>query len=269
MNRTDVKQRGQVRVGTCHWNSGKRIDPSFPGFTSIVCLTKSSEYGMLSPYCLTVPMKFPDDNNTHDVLMECAYQFSKVYEYVPEVCETRSQYDRTVIWKWPQEKHVDIVRGANETIVSIQVRSEYLKWRKAGMLVQEPVRYPVGKSSMHNCLFSMKSNPDGSIDPKILDYVSSRKEIYLPLYVTAVKKHPEFLKLKERLNSGENLLILEVDGPQSRSLEYYKQKYGMNDYFIENDTIIITKNILDIMLNDTKERFGHGYCLAGALLDIY
>ena len=268
----DVKQRGQVRVGTCHWQGGNRIDPTFPGFTPIICLTQSTEYGMLSPYCITVPVKFPDskpEDPAVAVIMEGYYQFSKVYEYVPEACETRSRYDRTIIWKWPEEKHVDITRDSKGTITSLQVRPEYLKWRKAGMLVQEPNRYPVGKSAMRNCLFSMKSNPDGSIDPTILDYVNARKQIYIPMYVEAVKKHPEFLKLKQRLNNGENLIILEVDGPQSRSLEYYKQKYGVSDDFIQNDTMVVTEKNLNIMLNDTKERFGHSFVLSGALLDIY
>lgn len=260
---------GQVRVGTCHWNGGQRIDPAFPGFTPIVCLTQSSEYGMLSPYCLTTPVKFPGDPNIYEVLVENYYQFSKVYEYAEEACEVRSRYDPTVIWKWPRQKHVDLVRGYDNSIRSLQITPDYLTWRKAGMLVNEPIRYPVGKFNMKKCLFSMKSHPDGNIDPTVLDYVAARKQIYLPAYVNAVKKHTDFAKLKHRLAAGENLLIIEVDCCQSRSLPYYQQKYKVGDDFIQNDTILINKPVLDLMLNDTKERFGHGYCLAGALLDIY
>ena len=47
----------------------------------------------------------------------------------------------------------------------------------------------------------------------------------------------------------------------------YKQKYGVGNDFIQNDTMLITKDNIEIMLNDTKHPFGHGYCLAMALLD--
>lgn len=42
-----------IRVGRCIYDrNGKRTDPSFEGFTPIVCLTASSAYGELGPYCL-------------------------------------------------------------------------------------------------------------------------------------------------------------------------------------------------------------------------
>ena len=44
--------RIMIRVGRSKWEHGKRIDPSYPGFTPILCLTKSSPYGELSPYML-------------------------------------------------------------------------------------------------------------------------------------------------------------------------------------------------------------------------
>lgn len=70
------------------------------------------------------------------------------------------------------------------------------------------------------------------------------------------------------LKDGKNLLIVEVDGPHGESLDYYKKKYKVDDNFIEDDTILATKENLKIMLNDTKHAFGHGYCLAVALLNL-
>ena len=69
--------------------------------------------------------------------------------------------------------------------------------------------------------------------------------------------------LRERLLKGENLLIIEVDGPKNP--EYYKEKYGEND-LIQNDTMLITEHNIKIMINDPKYSFGHGYCLACALM---
>jgi hypothetical protein len=265
-----LERRGQVRVGSCHWKGSKRIDPTYPEFTNIVCLTQSSEYGMIGPYCLTVKVRFQGDPNTYDSIFENYYQSQKVYEIVPEACEVRSRFDRTVIWKWPSEQHVKIYYPPNPKIQpNYQMLPPYLNWRKTLMLQPEPIRFPVGKASTHKCLFSLKQNEDGSLNPIFLDYVASRKTIYLEEYVKVLKVHPEFLKLKQRLLAGENLLIIEVDCCQGRSLPYYKEKYGVGDDFIQNETMIVTEKNLEIMLNDTKERFGHGYCLAGALLDIY
>lgn len=270
---------GKIRVGTCRFEGSKRIDPTFPGFTKIVCLTASSPYGMLSPYCLTVRVKFNKDlfppssvehqgkDEEHDCLMENVYQFSKVYPQVPAARELKSRFDRTVIWEWPTQVHLAYSNNApHERTVITQ---NYFQWRKAGMMAKEPIRYPPGKKNMNTCSFSLMQTDDGRVLPTTLDYVEARKMIYLPAYVTAVKAHPAFRKLQERLARGENLLIIEVDGPQARSLPHYKAKYGVGDDFIENDTILISRRYLEIMLNDPVERFGHGYCLAGALLGIF
>lgn len=261
-------EKGQVRVGSCYWKDGNRIDPSYSGFTPIICLTKSSDYGMLSPYCLTTPVKFDNDPKTYQCLIENYYQFSKLYRSVLATVQTRSRYDRTVIWKWPATKFVDDVPNVGPTM-----RLEYLDWRKAGMTNPEPIRYPVGYNNMNSCWCSIKQGPNGLDSGKPLSYIEARKEIYLPAYVDSVKKHPEFHKLKSRLDSGENLLIIEVDCCQDRSLSYYKETYSHAEIdwstFIENGTMLVTKAKLDLLINDSKERYGHGFCLAGALLEIY
>jgi hypothetical protein len=76
------------------------------------------------------------------------------------------------------------------------------------------------------------------------------------------------LELKKRLDDGENLLIIEVDAPHQESLDYYMRKYKVAANFIERDSSLATKENLDIFLNDPTHPFGHGYCLAIALLDI-
>lgn len=253
--------KGKVRVGSCHWKAGKRVDPTYPGYTNIVSLTVFSEYGMLSPYCLMIKVKI--DGQEQNVIFENYYQASKCYEVVPEACEVKSRFDRTIIWKWPREEHVKTVKGV------YQIQPAYLNWRKALMLCPEPVRYPVGKHNTHKCLFALKQNEDGSLNPNMLDYISGRKEIYLKEFVKLLKVHPEFLKLKERLHGGESLLIVEVDCCQERSLDYYKEKYGVGNDFIENGTMLATEYNLNLLLNDTKERWGHGMVIAGALQDIY
>lgn len=240
-----------IRVGRSVYNNGIRTDPSYENFTPILVLTKSSSYGSIGPYCLK------DEKGR---IMENIYQFSKVYETVPHTVCKYSRYDDTVIWKWGNERHVNIV--PNE---SFDILPQYFIWRKAGMYAKEAIRYPVGFNYRGKCLFSLKEEND-EIVPKQLNYIEARKEIYYPVYRDLVKKEKQFFELKERLNKGENLLIIEVDGPHTESLPYYQEKYGVENDFIVGNTMLATKRNLDIMLNDPKHPYGHGYCLAAVLL---
>lgn len=245
-----------IRVGRCVYKNGKRTDPSYPDFTPIICLTKSTAYGSLGPYVLK-------DNKRR--IMENIYQFSKVYEKVPKSVQRYSRYDQRIIWDWPAETHC----VKKDTYINkLELTPEYLRWRKAGMNAADPIRYPVGFKDRHKCLFSLKEDPNGNIDPTPLNYIEGRKQIYLPVYTTLVKKQKQFLELRMRLENGENLLIIEVDGPHQESLNYYMKKYNVEEDFIENSTMLSNDDNLNIMLNDEKHAFGHGYCLAAALLDI-
>lgn len=226
--------------------------PSFDGYKPIVVLTKSSPYGELGPYVLK------DEN---DQIMENIWQFSKVYEKVPKSTQRCSQYDSTIIWDWPAEVHVE-----NDI-----PNDKYWKWREEGMKCQYAVRYPVGMKARSECLYCLwptgNFDLDGGDEYEELDYVEARKKIYVNVYTDLVKEQPKFDKLKKMLKNGDNLLIIEVDGPHQESLDYYKEKYNVNNDFIVDDTILATKENLTIMLNDTKHPYGHGYCLATALLD--
>ena len=242
-----------IRVGRCTWENGKRVDPSYPGFTSILCLTKSSPYGDLSPYMIK------DDDGR---IMENLWQGCKVYETIPKSIQKYSRYNSTIIWDWPAERHVD-QNGQKDDSDEIILTSEYWNWRKNLMTCKYPVRYPVGYKHRHKCLFSFLQDPMEN-----LDYIQSRKQIYLPIYDSLIRKESKFDKLKIKHYQGENLLILEVDGPHSESLDYYKQQYHVDDTFIERNTMLATPEYLKIMLEDSKHPFGHGYCLAASLLNL-
>ncbi len=249
---------GKVRVGrriySNNFPKGFR-DPSIEGYTNVLCLTPSSPYGELSPYVLKVDVISSDQTTVITSNMENAYQFSKVYQKIPKSRQTYSRYDRSVIWNHPAEVHV------NE---EGELTEEYWAWRDKGMKCEHAIRYPVGFSSRHSCLYSV---PSDDIEAK-LGYVDSRKQIYLKYYLEAVVKEKKFLVLKKRLAKGESLLIIEVDGPHQESLEYYKKTYGVSDKFVVDSTMLATRKNLKIMLNDEKHPFGHGYVLAAALLDL-
>lgn len=241
-----MEKRRKIRVGRIKYIGGKTIEPTYQDFTPIVVLTKSSPYGELGPYVLK------DENG---IIMENKWQFSKVYPWVPKTIQKYSRWDSTVIWDYPQEVHINDQNEPN---------SDYWKWRSLGLNCKYAVRYPVGKGKHRGtCLYALKEK-----DGKKLDYIEARKEIYLSEYCSLVKKQPKFHKLKQRLDESENLLIIEVDGPHQEDLNYYKDRYNVKDDFIQNDSMEATKENIKLMLNDVKNPFGHGYCLATALLDL-
>jgi hypothetical protein len=250
---------GQIRVGRCIFSStakGGYIFPEYPGFIPIVVLTKSSAYGSLGPYCLK------DENGR---IMENIWQFSKVYPYVPEVRVPYTARNPKIVWTWQKEAHIneliDVMLPLEIDPMLATPNEDYWKWRDAGMHNSEPVRYPVGRNFAKECLYSLRSRGEAP-----LNYVEARQQIYLPIYSALVQHQDDYGLLWDRLQNGENLLIIETDGPHQESLEYYRKKYDVAADFIENETILATPKNLKIMLEDTKHAFGHGYCLAAALL---
>ena len=257
-----------IRVGRCTYSGAKgakRNDPTYDGFTPVIVLTKSTKYGSLGPYEL---------KNSEGQIMENIWQFAKVYESVPASKQKLSRFSKEVTWDHPAEKHVDSLERDKRSrkTTDLKLREEYWQWRNKGFNNKHFVRYPVGKKHTGKCVGAIynQEEPDKN-DTKfefdqILDYVEGRKVIYLPVYAEMVKKEVQFAELKRRVEKGENLLIIEVDGPHQESLSYYKEKYGVGDDFIVNNTMLVTEKNIKIMLNDKKHAFGHGYCLAMALL---
>ena len=211
---------------------------SEPGFTNVEAVSVSkSGFKVFSPFFL---------HDEDDIIFENYWQFHKVYEEVPDIDIIK---DGESIWKHSKEKHIE----------NGELTSNYFKWREKGMKCQEPLRYPVGKNYASKCKFALQYD-------KKLNYIQSRKEIYLKKYCELAKKIPLFDYLKKQLKAKKNLLILDFDGPHQNSLAYYKEKYNVDDNFISNHAMEINQKNINIMINDPKHPFGHGYCLALALL---
>lgn len=236
-----------IRVGRCVFDkNGRRTDPSFENFTSILVLMKGhNEWGTLGPY------ELKDENG---IIFENYYQACKVYPDVPKSTQRYSRWDNRVIWQHESEKHHD----------KSGILPAYWLWREKLMKNKFAVRYPVGFHHRHKCLFSIKDQNTN----KKLNYIEARKQIYLPEYCRLVREQKKFHELKKRLENGENLLIIEVDGPHQESMDYYRENYGVDKKFIQRDTVIANDENLHILLNDDTHPFGHGYCLAIALLDL-
>jgi len=243
-----------IRIGRILYKAGKKIIPKYRdyGYTVIEVMTPSTKYGALSPYVLK-------DTDGH--IIENVWQFSKVYQSVCKSIQHYSRYDNTIIWNWPSQVHID---------QNGKLTDDYYSWRKAGFENKYAVRYPVGMTNRHECLYSLKTvNAITKDQSSRLDYIEARKQIYLPLYIESVRKEPLYKKLLSLIRNNTKILIVEVDGPHQESLQYYKDKYSFSDDFIVDDTIECTKENMDIMLNDSRHPFGHGYCLGLALLGDY
>jgi hypothetical protein len=228
-----------IRVGTIK-NSNDNI--ILDNYKTIKIMTKSSAYGELGPYVLK-------DKNGR--VLENIWQFSKVYEKINNHRCTYSQWDSTIIWEQEEDTHL------NNGILT----DSYFNWRNKGFYNEQPVRYPCGKNWGTKCKYAV---PEYDMSLK-LDYITSRKKLYLPIYTALVKNENKFNKIVDMLKKGTNILIIEVDGPRQESLDYYKEKYNVSDNWISERTIEANLDNLNIMLNDSKHCFGHGYCCAIAL----
>jgi hypothetical protein len=109
--KSNTQRRGILRVGRIK-NASETI--KLPGFTSIVVMTTSSKFGMLSPFQL----------KTKDgIIIENKWQFMKVYEKVPETTQYYSRFNKTIIWDYHEEQHVD-EKG--------NILPEYYNWQEQG-----------------------------------------------------------------------------------------------------------------------------------------
>lgn len=227
--------------------------PSIPNYINVIVTVKSdSKWYPLGPYYL---------KNDKGHIFENIWQFHKVYQSVKEAKSGYAQAVRgDIVWTHPYEEHVN---------VSGEILPDYFHWREKGLTNPRAVRWPQWHIDREYKCYSSQTAPLYSFyNGEKLGYIEARKKIYFDQYSKLVKNHPLFQELLELFKSGQNILLIEWDGPQQRSLPYYQSKYQVEKDFIINSTIDATKRNLEIMMNDPKHPFGHGYCLAAILQGI-
>lgn len=79
-----------------------------------------------------------------------------------------------------------------------------------------------------------------------MDYLTSRKKIYIPVYAYLVRQTAAFIALKQKVDAGASVQVLDFDGPHDGSQ-------------------IVTLPMLLEKVNDPQHPFGHGYVLAALL----
>jgi len=111
------------------------------------------------------------------------------------------------------------------------VGARYFEWANAGWDSPDAVRHPIRKGAKP--VFSLWEG-------RQLDYVTARKEIYVPLYRDAVKASGGYDLLREMTSSAEELVLVDFDGYPHR-----KNKMSYAD-----------------VLNNGKRSMGHAFVLA-------
>ncbi len=259
--------QGKIRVGriTHTRETGKKQFAVTDGYTNIVVTShNTTKLGhTLSPYVL---------KDSKGRLMENLWQFAKIYVQVSEQSHKE--------WSHDAEVHVlNYKKGQPIT----KITPEYWKWRSKGMNHKYPVRYPngyAGKAKCISCLWPSSDSPLETLEEvenqyaemEQLDYISARKRVYIPLYIHLAKQTEEFAELQEMLNHGENLQIMDVDGPDDTIYDdevpapYNTMTKGTHGVTSGVGSIEMTEENVKALLNDPTQPFGHGYCLAVALL---
>ena len=197
-----VPAQPRGRVAVARYYPGKPT-PIRPGYrTALVHVLPDTLGGALSPYNL---------RDERGRILENLWQFSKVYPVISAQRVRKSRWQPDIIWEYPRETHIDPA--------TCEPTAAYWEWRRRGMWNPHAVRYPNGYTGRSACAFALW---DAAADPaersdrcERLDYIASRKAIYCHLYTQLAVRHPEFRKLLELVQSGQNILIAEVDGPHS------------------------------------------------------
>lgn len=260
------KKTGSIRVGRIkrRFDKGPK-HPTTDGYLNIV-VTSHNKKGLgstLSPYVLC------DEDGRN---MENLWQFGKIYEIIPKVVDKTG-------WKWEAQRHCTLEKARIKT--RIKPTKEFWEWRQAGMEFPKAVRYPVGFQHRHKCIGHLwptdgqnKNICNSKANHQLYLYKEARVKIYSTLYIKMVRATKEFRTLRKLLKKGYNLQILDVDGPDvnlaidedGNVIAPYDQiptgEYGKSGV----GSIDINKENIKLLLNDTKQPFGHGYVLAVALL---
>lgn len=241
-----ISKMGRVKVAKYY--PGKEA-PFSDGYKNIIIHTSSSNLGGdLSPYIL---------RNEKGQLLENIWQFSKIYSSVDaqKTWLSRFQPDN-IIWYHPSEIH-----AVSDPTGTWTTTTEYWMWRNKGMNNKYAVRYPNGFNGRHKCLCSLWPSAQNPDVYESLGYVEARKKIYCSEYIRLAPHTKHFKKLQALLNSGVNLQIVEVDGPDC-ALDF--PPYDRISHC--NPGLDINEETIRMLINDSRKPFGHGYVIAALLL---
>jgi hypothetical protein len=222
----------------------------------------NSKWKRLCPYLLKTDGR-EICYNPSGIIFENFYQGCKVYDvvYENEIYPSRFHVNNPeyLWWKFePLSPSGDVILQNGLTNMNIINYELYYRWRNSLWKCKNPIRYPNKIYRRKNTQFGLCIDNDGN--EIRMDYITTRKEIYVKEYIRLIKQLPEYYNLLNKLKRGENIMICEMDVPAKNK----KGEYGTD--CDENNICHMSIEKLELLLNDTSEAFGHGLCLAYSLL---
>lgn len=122
----------------------------------------------------------------------------------------------------------------------------------------KPIRYPNQRKHRQECAFALWKNDNSEWER--YNYIDSRKIIYSRVYADLAKREKEYTKLKQMLDDGKNLLLLDVDGPSPGDTAPFT---NAKDFTLE-----INEQTGLEWINNPNQPWPHCAVLACCLLDI-
>lgn len=207
-------------------------------------------YYQLSPFYLKTDGKEIVPNKGGHIF-ENYWQGLKVYPTVTKQDQythyTKKGDDRFLVWRHPYQTHLDFSESEEG-----ELTEEYFEWRDKLWNNPKSVRYPNGFQGRHRCKFAQ-------VNDERLGYVEFRKKVYFKEYIRLVRNLELYGELLDHLAEGGNMIIYEIDVPA----EGKKGLYGEVD---KNGFWKCSRKKLKALLDSEDAPFGHGLCLAYALL---
>eukprot|EP01102_Stenamoeba_stenopodia_P004289 TRINITY_DN14611_c0_g1_i1.p1 TRINITY_DN14611_c0_g1~~TRINITY_DN14611_c0_g1_i1.p1 ORF type:complete len:264 (-),score=50.23 TRINITY_DN14611_c0_g1_i1:108-824(-) len=231
-------ERGTVAVAQKPERGGKSPWPERDGFVRIDVTSGSnkkidgSHASDLSPLYLG-PVEDIEGNKA--LRFENYWQFTKVYPQLGHLDKDTKEPNATWRrWRDTGFKLLKKAKGVSKGIRTPKEISQLKKQVREGTLQSWAPCYAVHNGNK-------------------FAYIEARKAIYVPIYRELIEKLTVLKKIKKLVDEGQNVMILDFDGPPLRDWPN-----GMP----------ITVDSLKTMLNDPRYPFGHGYVVAMALCDI-
>jgi len=88
-----------------------------------------------------------------------------------------------------------------------------------------------------------------------MDYITSRKKVYVPEYYKLIKNKKMVVHWRQKLRDGYDLTVYDFDGPRTKEGHVTCLK--------------LTAELLIEKINDARFPFGHGYIVAAVIADIH
>lgn len=118
-------------------------------------------------------------------------------------------------------------------------------WKNVSEKTGAKRRYPGSKGKKVIC---------AELDGKKMDYVTSRKEAYVPCYFEMMKDKEMALYWKKEVENGKNVVVYDFDGPRNEDGSV--------------TCLEVSLEMLQEKINYTRHPFGHGYIVAAWLKGI-